>query len=115
MSSVTVVRSLSDYRLEKAQRRLERRLRNADTIFAGTGNFKTMYLLKHKAIHDFLAAVPELRDITQEAKRQFVQRTLSYAGPAGGQAATISHAISTIRQKKRRSLIQLLRASSGEG
>jgi hypothetical protein len=115
MSSVNVLRSLSDYRLEKAQRRLERRLSNAQTVFSGTGNFKTMYLLKYKAIHDFLAAVPELRDITQEAKREFIKRTLSYAGPAGGQDATISHAISAIRQKKRRSLLQLLRASSGEG
>ena len=54
MGSVNVVRSLSDYRLEKAQRRLERRLRNAESVLSGTGNFKTMYLLKHKAIHDFL-------------------------------------------------------------
>ena len=63
----------------------------------------------------FFTAVPELRDITQEAKREFIKRTLTYAGPAGGQDATISHAISAIRQKKKRSLIQLLRASSGEG
>ena len=115
MSSVTVVRSLTDYRLQKAQRRLERRLRNAETVFTENGNFKAMYRLKNEAILDFLAAVPELRDITQEAKRQFVQRTLSYAGPASDQDATISHAISAVRQKKRRSLIQLLRASSGEG
>ena len=114
MSSVTVVRSLTDYRLEKAQRRLERRLRNAETVFTENGNFKAMYRLKNEAILDFLAAVPELRDITQEAKRQFVQRTLSYAEPPGGQDATISHAISAIRQKKKRRLIELLRASSGE-
>ena len=115
MSSVTVVRSLNDYWLQKAQRRLERRLRNAETVFTENGNFKAMYRLKNEAILDFLAAVPELRDITQEAKREFIKRTLSYAGPASDQDATISPAISAIRQKKRPRLIQLLRASSGEG
>ena len=115
MSSVNVLRSLSDYRLQKAQRRLERRLRNADTVFSETGDFKLMYLLKHKAIRDFFAAVPELRDITEEAKREFIERTLSDAGPVIGPNATISHAISAIRQKKRRSLMELLRAGSGQG
>jgi len=115
MSSVTVVRSLTDYRLQIAQRRLERRLCNAETVFTENGNFKAMYRLKNEAILDFLAAVPELRDITQEAKRDFIKRTLSYAGPAGGQDATISHAISAIRQKKRHGLAQLLRAGSGVG
>ena len=114
MSSVTVVRSLTDYRLQKAQRRLERRLRNAETVFTENGNFKAMYRLKNEAILDFLAAVPELRDITQKVKREFIKRTLSYAGPDNDQDATISRAILAIRQKKRRSLRQLLRASSGE-
>ena len=113
MSSVNVLRSLSDYRFEKAQRRLERRLRTAEMVFSGTGSFKTMYLLKHKAIHDFLAAVPELRDKTEDAKNKFINRALVYAGSTGNPDATISRAVADIRQKKRRSLVQLLRASAG--
>ena len=115
MSSVTVVRSLTDYRLQKAQRRLERRLRNAETVFTENGNFKAMYRLKNEAILDFLAAVPELKDINAEAKNTFIKRALNYGGPTGDPGGTISRAISAIRQKKSQGLAQLLRAGSGVG
>ena len=51
----------------------------------------------------------------ERQKNKFIKRVLVYAGATGTLDATISRAVASIRQKKRRSLVKLLRASSGDG
>jgi len=76
MSSSNTPISLADYRLDKADRRLKRRLANAQTIFNSTGKYEIMLRLKYLAILDYLEDVPELRELGRQQKNKLINRTL---------------------------------------
>jgi hypothetical protein len=76
MSSTNEPISLADYRLDKADRRLKRRLANAQTIFNSTGKYEIMLRLKYLAILDYLEDVPELRELGRQQKNKLINRTL---------------------------------------
>jgi len=76
MSSRNEPISLNDYRLSKADRRLKRRLADAQTIFQSTGKYETMLRLKYLAILDYLEDVPELRELGRQQKNKIINRKL---------------------------------------
>ena len=76
MSATNEPISLDEYRLRKADRRLKRRLADAQTIFQSTGKYETMLRLKYLAILDYLEDVPELRELGREQKKKIINRTL---------------------------------------
>src|SRR5215217_7058841 len=76
MSSPNAPISLADYRLDKEDRRLKRRLANAQTIFNSTGKYEIMLRLKYLAILDYLEDVPELRELGRQQKNKLINRTL---------------------------------------
>ena len=76
MSSPNAPISLADYRLAKADRRLKRRLADAQTIFNSTGKYEIMLRLKYLAILDYLEDVPELRELGRQQKTKLINRTL---------------------------------------
>jgi len=76
MSSSNAPISLADYRLDKADRRLKRRLANAQTIFNSTGKYEIMLRLKYLAILDYLEDIPELRELGRQQKNKLINSTL---------------------------------------
>jgi hypothetical protein len=76
MNSRNTPISLDEYRLNKADRRLKRRLADAQTIFQSTGKYETMLRLKYLAVLDYLEDVPELRELGRAQKKKIIDRTL---------------------------------------
>jgi len=68
--------SLANYRTQKAERRLERRLANARTIFDSTGKCETVLWLTYLAIIDYLNEVLPLRGLRREQKCKIINRAL---------------------------------------
>ena len=68
MRSANTPRSLSDYRLEKARRRLQRRLDEAEKAFESTKDYDAMQRLKLDAVRKYLREIPELRELRRRAK-----------------------------------------------
>ena len=68
MRSANAPRSLSDYRLEKARRRLQRRLDEAEKAFESNKDYDAMQRLKLDAVRKYLREIPELRELRRRAK-----------------------------------------------
>jgi hypothetical protein len=70
--------SLTAYRRDKADRRLKRRLANAQTIFLSTGKYETVLQLTYLAILDYLEEVPELREVSPQQIDTVIKRALAH-------------------------------------
>jgi hypothetical protein len=64
------MRSLSEYRWDKAYRRLKLRLRNAEKVFELVEDYDAMERLKGKAWRDYWDEVPELRGLKSSTLRR---------------------------------------------
>jgi hypothetical protein len=70
--------SLAEYRMEKADRRLKRRLANAQTILLSTGKYETALRLTYLAIVRYLDEVPELRNVNPDQIDTIINRALAH-------------------------------------
>lgn len=61
------MRSLSQYRWDKAYRRLQLRLRNAEKVFELVDDYEAVERLKSKAWREYWDEVPELRESERKA------------------------------------------------
>ena len=69
MRAVNKLKSLSEYRLERARRRLQRRLDEAEQAFEMDRDYDVMQKSKLEAVRKYLHEVPELTEVRRRAKR----------------------------------------------